>query len=239
MLNKVKKIIVCAFALVLCIMNVGQVNVLANTDDINEELKGYDLTACENAKTSSLITFSELGFGTDDYSLIAYVYNYDKKPLNLNTGSNVINMACRFIVDDKTNEYVPVEYSNFNLKYLSKTSDNLIYKFSVVDKDKILKNLFTYQNAIYGERTYAITGIQLIDIYSNLAKDYNVGRKFIYSGYENDKTLKHSLKTVETIELKVNYVWYRTDSSSKGKNYQNQLNSVYFSVPNRYFDEGY
>ncbi|MBQ9782386.1 MAG: hypothetical protein IJW26_04300, partial [Clostridia bacterium] len=31
-------------------------------------------------------------------------------------------------------------------------------------------------------------------------------------------------------------VWYRTKSSDKGANYQNQVNSVYFAVPNRFFD---
>ena len=44
------------------------------------------------------------------------------------------------------------------------------------------------------------------------------------------------MEYLETITLDVKHTFYRTQTSSKGAGYQNQLDTVYFAVPQRFFD---
>ena len=45
-----------------------------------------------------------------------------------------------------------------------------------------------------------------------------------------------AMGNAEAVQLKVQHTYYRTSSSSKGENHQNQLDTVYFAVPKRLFD---
>ena len=45
-----------------------------------------------------------------------------------------------------------------------------------------------------------------------------------------------NIEYLEIITLDVKHTFYKTMTSSKGAGYQNQLDTVYFSVPNRFFD---
>lgn len=200
-----------------------------NDGGISKELENVDLSAYESEGKTQLITLAETGFGKEDFALIAYVYNANKSKINKTSKSNVINMA--FVYDS---ENKPTSYYNFKLKYVSSTEDDGIYKFKVVDVGNVLKNLATYLNRVTGKRRYSVSGIQLITEGANTAVDYAVGKTYVYSG---DSELK--LETLSTVELEVCPVWYRTPSSNKGAYYQHQLNAVYFSVPNKFLEDGY
>ncbi len=230
-----KKLLITLILAFLTLFNIAPVSVLADTSidgNIRKELADVDLKVYESANKTTLITLSEMNFASNDYKLIVYVYNAEKTVLNKNYSSNVINMATKY-----NDENEPVEYSNLKLKYISNTEDNAIYKFLIVDDGKVIKDNSAYQYARYGERRYDVAGIQLLNVTDRTAKDYNLGITYVYSGLEASKT--HSLTTLETIELDVRPAWYRTNTSDKGKYYQNQLNSVYFSVPEKYFQDGY
>lgn len=228
-----KKILLTILLAALTLFNGTTQFVFANTSNGNEiltELEDIDLSLYSDKTT--IITFSEIGFGTQDYKLILYVYNVDKTELSKNYSSNVLNIATAYNTNNK-----PTAYSNMKLKYISSTEDNSIYKFSVVDENDILKQNSAYQNAMFYERRYDVAGIQLLKLGNRLPIDHPINTTYVYSGTANDNT--HKLETLETISLEVHPIWYRTKTSNKGKYYQNQLNSVYFSVPNEYLQDGF
>ncbi len=227
-----KKLITLLYVLILSFICIAPSNVYANDNgqDIINELKNVDLNIYENAGKTDVITLAEDDFGTSNYSLTLYVYNASKTELSRFTGSNVISLAYKFDSDNK-----PLEYSNFKLKYISSLEDNSIYKFAVLDSSKILQRAFSSQNFATGKRCYNVAGVQLLSVNDVNAKDFKIAKTFIYSGEDKNVTLD----VLETIELELNDVWYRTKSSSKGANYQNQVNSVYFAVPNHYFEKGF
>ncbi len=199
-------------------------------EDIEEELKNVDLTPYVEANKTDIITLSEVGFGTEDYKLIVYVYNATGNEFYKGaTESNVINIATHY-----HNKNEPIGYDNLRLKYISSTQDNLIYKFSIIDnEDKIGKNA-RKQFVENGKRRYDIVGVQLLSIFDKLAKDFPVGKKYVYSGIDSLE-----FQSFDVLELEVYPVWYRTNSSNAGANYQHQLNAVYFSVPDDKLKDGY
>ena len=230
-----KKIILTLFVTLCLLLDVCPVTVQAQTSnsaDILQELEQIDLEAYKNANTTALITLSENGFGTDKYELYIYVYYAEKQIISKSETSNLINIAIKF--NDK---HDAIEYANVNLKQIAKTENNSIYKFKILDDGNVLKNSTAQQYGIFGERKYDVASIQLLQAGARTAKDYTVGTSYIYSGLESSKT--HKLNTLETIQLEVHPAWYRTQTSDKGKYYQNQLNSVYFAVPEKYFQDGY
>ncbi|MBE5744354.1 MAG: hypothetical protein E7358_06590 [Clostridiales bacterium] len=208
-------------------------NVSAKTyssgEDIEVELKNVDLTPYVEANKTDIITLSEVGFGTDDYKLIVYVFNHDKKKLSKNSVSNKINVAIKYDANQQA-----TEYDNFCLKYISSTKDEQIYKFSIVDKNDVLKNLATEMESKHKERRYNVAGVQLFEVGKQNAHDNKVAKGYIYSGDKNE--LK--VKGIETIQLEVHPVYYRTQTSDIA-GAQNQLNSVYFSIPNKYLEDNF
>ncbi len=199
-----------------------------NDGGIAKELENVDLSAYESENKTQVITLSEVGFGSDDFGLVVYVYNTYKNELVKNSESNVVNIAIAYDNDNRA-----TAYHNFRLTFISSTEDGSVCKFKVIDKDKTLKTLAENQNVKDGKRRYSIAGIQLIKQGNKTAEDFEVGKTFIYSGKDN-----LSLETLTTVKLEVKPVWYRTKTSDKGAYYQNQLNAVYFSVPNKYLENG-
>lgn len=201
-----------------------------NDGGISKELKDVDLSVYKTENKTQLITLSEVGFNTSDYKIIVYVYNAGKTLFDQNTASNKINVATTY-----NDEHKPISYANFSLQYISKTEDNSIYKFAIVDDGNVLKDSAELQNTLYDERRYDVVGVQLLNAGNVLAKDNKVEKTYVYSGTAD----KLTLKGIKSIELEVHPVWYRTETSDKGANYQHQLNAVYFSVPNDYLKDGY
>ena len=82
--------------------------------------------------------------------------------------------------------------------------------------------------------------MELVTKGSKNAVEYAVGGSYKFSGYvsgygadENaESNLTCSVTELETISLDVRSTNFRTQSSSAGKDHQNQLDSVYFSVDN-------
>lgn len=176
-----------------------------------------------------------------NYGLCLYVYN--PQGLNLSTDSkrNKIQMAVSY--DSGGN---PSDYVKFDLQFCSKSSDsdykNLFYKFKVVDK-KVNETTFAERvNSV--KRRYDVSGVELLIYGSTNATDYAVNGTYKFTGYAEGygpdanakSTLKCDVQFLETIDLEVKHTFYRTSTSSKGAGYQNQLDTVYFAVPNRFFE---
>lgn len=172
-----------------------------------------------------------------------YVYIYNPKGLNLSTSSksNKIQMAVKYDEEGK-----PTDYVKFSLEFCNKSehSDykNLFYKFKVIDK--AVDGTTFYERVNSNARRYDISGIELTTYGEPNATDYYVGGTYTFTGYAEgygpDSTAKDtlacSINYLETVKLDVFHTFYRTKTSIKGAGYQNQLDTVYFAVPKRFFE---
>ena len=176
----------------------------------------------------------------DNYGLYIYVYN--PKGLNIvgDSKQNKIQMATSYN-DDGT----PNEYTKFNLQFCSKVESgdhkNLFYKFKVVDKEV---NGTTFLDRVSSnERRYDISGVELLTSGNKNATEYGIGGTYRFTGYVQGygpdgnakSTLTCLVENLETLELSVRHTNFRTNVSSLGPDHYNEVNTVYFAVPEHIF----
>ncbi len=178
----------------------------------------------------------------DNYGLYLYVYN--PRGLNIATASksNKVQMAVSYNGEGKPNQY-----EKFDLQFCSKSAQgdykNLFYKFKVVEHKVNGKSFLDRVNS--NERRYDISGIELMTFGNTTATEYGVNGTYKFKGYakgygpdmQAESTLTCEVEYLETIKLDVKHTFYRTTSSNQGVGYQDQIDTVYFSVPNRFFEE--
>lgn len=178
----------------------------------------------------------------DNYGL--YVYIYNPKGLNLSTDNkrNKIQMAVSYNKDGN-----PSAYEKFSLEFCSKVESgdykNLFYKYKVVDR-KVNGTTFD-QRVNSNERRYDISGIELAVHGSGTVTEYHVGTTYRFTGYaagygqnsNEESTLRCEIEKLETISLSVKHTFYRSKTSTLGAGHQNQLDTVYFTVPKSYIEE--
>ncbi len=176
----------------------------------------------------------------DDYGLYVYLYNPSGKNIDTTGSANTIQMAVSY--DD---DGVPNDYEKFGLKFCSKSEEsnykNLFYKFKVVDKKINGKTFIDRVNS--NQRRYDVSGIEILDEGKNLPTDYGVGGTYLFTGYAKgygidvsaESTLTCEVNDLETVKLDVHSTYYRTGEYTT--NLKHDLTSVYFAVPNRFFEE--
>ena len=206
------------------------------------DLKDYPY---DESKQVQIINFVEYCYSykanmRGNYGLYVYIYNPQGLNFSTTSKSNKIQMAVKYDADGN-----PSDYAKFDLRFLSKSEGNyknLFYKFKVVDKAIDGKTFAQRVNS--NERRYDVSGVELMTYGANNATDYPVNGTYIFTGYAagygpdaNAKsTLTSKVEYLETVSLDVKHTFYRTQTSSKGAGYQNQLDTVYFAVPQRFFD---
>ncbi|MBQ1232998.1 MAG: hypothetical protein IIX86_05660 [Clostridia bacterium] len=226
-----------------------QTNVLEDllTSTVNGkpfDLRAYPFREDGEVQVISMIEYcySYKGNQRENYGLYLYVYN--PKGLNLSTDSkrNKVQMAVSYNKDGN-----PDAYEKFSLEFCSKVESgdykNLFYKYKVIDR-KIGGETFD-QRVNSNERRYDISGIELTTHGSDTATEYHVGTSYRYTGYAagygpnsgDISTLHCEIEKLETISLSVKHTFYRSESSSLGAGHQNQLDTVYFTIPVRYLEE--
>lgn len=199
----------------------------------------------ENGKLS-IVSFVEYCYSyktnmRTNYGLYLLIYNPQALNLSTNTKQNKIQMAVSY---DKNG--TPTRYEKFDLLFLSKSSGdykNLFYKYKILDREIDGKRFSDRVNT--NERRYDISGIELVTYGDKNATEYGIGGTFVFTGYcegygpdANAKsTLNCVVKDLETLELQVHHTAFRTDVSSRGKNHYNEVNTVYFSIPERIYKE--
>lgn len=176
-----------------------------------------------------------------NYGLYVYVYNPKGLNLSTNSKSNKIQMAVSY--DGENNQ---TDYVKFDLQFLSKSEEtdykNLFYKFKVIDR-KINGTTFA-ERVDSNERRYDVSGIELMTYGADNATEYPVNGTYKFTGYaqgygpqaSTKSTLQSKVEYLESVTLDVKHTFYRTKTSVKGAGYQNQLDTVYFAVPKRFFD---
>lgn len=263
--GKKNKILLCiiAIVMVLCTIltvvqptvafaaetenNYDKTNVL---DDLNSstvngkafDIKNYPFNEKSNIQ---IINFVEYCYSyranmRENYALYVYVYNPKGKNLDTNSKQNKIQMATSYNSDGEPNGY-----TKFNLEFCSKVEDgdykNLFYKFKVVDKTVNGTTFAEHVNS--NQRRYDVSGIELLTYGAKNATEYGVGGSYIFTGYAEGygpdgnakSTLNCVVQDLETLELSVHHTNFRTNVSSLGADHYNEVNTVYFSVPERIF----
>lgn len=225
-------------------------------DDLGStiDLSKYPAVAGAEPKLYSFMEYcySPNAFRRENYALYIYVYNPSQTEYSEFTGVSVANMAFKYKTDEKgdfvlndENELTAVDYRNFPLKNCGYTQggsvDKLFYKFRVMGVEDILNNVVKMDEAGM-ERRYDLVGLQLFTKGADLAEDYDVGQEIYYKGYAEgygnslDSTLSSRWEKGDFIELNVEHTFYRTMTSSLGNGHQNQLDTVYFQVPETLFE---
>lgn len=174
---------------------------------------------------------------SENFALYVYVYNPGALEFK-DTSLNRIQMAVGYDKDGNPNDYKKYELKLVNYSKES-GNDRLFYKFKVVDDGSI------YDRLISTERRYDVSGIELVTEGKLNASESGVSKTFIYTGFsagygpngQTESTLKCVYDVLETVELNVNHTYWRSKSSNRGVGYQNQLDSVYFTVPNSLLEE--
>ncbi len=178
-----------------------------------------------------------------NYGLYLYIYNPNGRNINTTDGVNKVQMAVGYNEDG-----TPNNYEKFDLKFCSKSEEQfyegLFYKFKVIDHlSSDGKTML--QRVKSSARRYDISGFEILENKQNSAIEYGVGGTYTFTGYakgygadiNEESTLTCEVTDLETIELDVKHTFYRSQTSSLGAGHQNQLDTVYFSVPKRFIEE--
>lgn len=170
----------------------------------------------------------------DDFGLYIYVYNPQDIAFDTNTERNKIQFRCGNLPSAK----YTLDFLNY-----SKAAgyEGLFYKFrirlSLNERNSILKSL--NENS----RVYEITEIELV-VKSNVTA-YKVGAKYTYTGYvkgygselSETNTLSCTVDGFDKcLDLQVHHTFYRPQGDYYNGE-QSQLNSCYFRIPNKYFED--
>lgn len=183
----------------------------------------------------------------DKYGLYLYVYNPTLLDIDATSGQNKVQIAVRYNTHTITNNSRPTLYEKFDIKFCSKVENGaykgLFYKFKVIDhKSDDGKTIAERVNS--NSRRYDISGIELLTVGNSNSTEYPLSKTYSFSGYSKGMGADEELdqvtlesKVLETVSLDVKNTYYRTGHSNKGKNHQNQLDSVYFAVDNALLDK--
>ena len=223
-------------------------NVLDDLQSSKVNGKPFDIAdyPFNESKDIQVISFVEYCYSykanlRDNYGL--YVYIYNPKGLNLSTNEkqNKIQMAVAYDAEGN-----PSDYEKFSLEFCSKVESgdykNLFYKFKVIDR-KV--NGTTFSDRVNSNaRRYDVSGVEITTYGASTATEYGVCGTYIFTGFAEGygpdanakSTLSCDVEYLETIELSVKHTFYRSETSALGSGHQNQLDTVYFSVPKRFLD---
>lgn len=178
----------------------------------------------------------------NNYEMYIILYNPGELDIETQSYQNKIQLAVEYNYNNE-----PLRFEKYRLEFCNKSTrgeyKNLFYKFRVVDrqingkhfKDRVASNA----------RRYDISGMELLIKGNQNAVDYNVSSTYIFTGFakgyginaNDESTLKCSVSKMETLSLNVEHTNYRTNVSSLGADHYNEVNSVYFSIPNRIFEQ--
>ena len=156
----------------------------------------------------------------NDFSLYVYIFN----PLE---DREFFTTDMRNNLQFSLKEY-DENYKKYNLEFISK-HENRFFKFKV----SLDNNL--YNKLDPSERTYNVSGFELVTVGNSNATDYPVDKSFIFTGSSDDNNLECNVTGLETIHLDVNGGYYRTPGLNENGN-QTDIFYVYFSIPDVYLD---
>lgn len=237
-------------------LNYDNTNVLDDLKSATVNGQPFNLSAYPRNPFGSpqVITFAEYCYsqyenGNGNYALYIYVYNPALTEFSFVSQRNKIEISSDFFYAGEEGAVGSVkDYTKFPLKFCNASTgeyENRFLKFRIVDENNVLLNAEREHEEATGNRYYHIAGIELFAVGGDAttAQDYWVNQYYQFSGYaegygdsEKFPFQCDATGNAEAVQLDVQHTYYRTESSGKGANYQNQLDTVYFAVPKRLFD---
>ena len=223
---------------------------------IEDDLEGVDLNNYPKNSMGEvdIISFVEYSYSNQSYlseyyGLYIYVYNPTGKDITITNDNNFVNALVGF--DENGTEI----YDSVNLEYLDKTSDNLIYKFKLSRSSDFLKMAREYAIDHEGKRLY-----KFVDLEIKHGRDIvnaDISKEYVWSGFAaycgDDSSAVSTLECTDygarTIALKVMSTNYRFAEKAVTKftdtmalmdtwsYYQDELNSVFFTIPKEYYED--
>lgn len=169
------------------------------------------------------------------YGLYIYVYNPTQQPINCKVDLNEIQMSDSFKEDG-----TKANCHDYTLTFLDRTDDHLFYKFKVTDSSEQYKIAKDYAALFNGKRRYEITALNITFEGSEKEKTFGISKIYEFTGYaayckdSSDPTSTLECKNYgsQDVHLEVFDTNYR--AGSKGNNLYEDIQSVYFSLPNEY-----
>lgn len=231
-----------------------ETNVMDDLQSSTMNGKKFDILdyVFDENKRLQIINFVEFNYSyrssaRENYALYIYVYNPAAIKIIEESGQNKIQMAVAWNKSED-GTISPTNYEKFRLKFCNKSEDEnykgLFYKFRVIDTP--LADGSTMADRVNSnERRYDVSGVELLTVGNSNATEYGVGGTYKFKGYVKgcgpdkyaDSTLTCEVETLESISLKLNHTNFRSSSvSSVGKDHYNEVNTVYFSVPESFFE---
>ena len=171
------------------------------------------------------------------YGLYIYVYNPTEKTLSTYTELNSVSMVTSY--DEFSS---PKTYESLKLEFLDKTDNNRFYKFKLTESEKLLAMAHNYAKSNNGKRRYEFIDLELTQGSNRL--ESGVSKYYEFSGfaaYCDQNGIPASSLTcyddsTRTIHLVLDHTNYRF-SQNEDTYISDELNSVYFSVSDSYFEE--
>ena len=191
-------------------------------------------------KETAILSFVEYCYSfykdkQNSYGLYIYVYNPQGLEFDINSSLNCIQFAYGLSASTNYMKY-PLQFLNYSTEA---NYERLFYKFKVVlspeQKERILSSLNS------SERSYRVSGVELLENGKTNATDFSVETTYRYSGYaagygsnpNAENTLICKSEETEVLTLNVHSTTYRPDGTNGKNDYtQDSLHSVYFAVPN-------
>lgn len=175
--------------------------------------------------------YSPLELEADNYAVYMYIYNPTGADIDVNSPSNKVLMASNYDAEGK-----PIDYDKYSLFICSKSADNRFLKVRIIDREY---NGQTIKQRVNPQaRRYDVAGIELYTTGAGNPTDYGIGGTFVFTGYavgmnnNSTSTLACTVTDLETVALDVSSTFWRPDAVGETTYDRNQLDSVYFGVPN-------
>lgn len=192
------------------------------------------------AKTGAaakIFAFSEVGYTySGDFSkfgMYVYVYNPSQKTVK-ESGNHQALMAVKF--DEAGNA---LEWEEFSMNFVEKTDDDLFLKFKIVDHKSSVDGKKIVTRVKRDARRYSVAEIEVHYEGMTKATNVTVGQSYVFTGFSADNSLRLETWDFEILALRdddIHHTFFRTETSTKGDGHRNQLDSVYFAVPNDSYD---
>ena len=175
----------------------------------------------KDADYMMLLNLVEYGFEEEDkssYGLYFYIYNPSGMVIRF-FGQHSVQLSLR----------ENSAYRKIGLDLLDHSDDWRFLKFKLATLNFGGKKIYDQVDA--AKRDYFIGGIEIDSIIKGVV-DYNIAGSYSFTGYRSKNSLSCKRDQILTISLDLHSTQYRTKTSSEGKYYQNQLDSVYFALDN-------
>ena len=226
--------------------------------DVVKDLEnmGYDITAYgkdTEDKNAKILEFMEFCYdergNQNDYGLYIYVYNPTAEPISTGSKYNTVQL---YTVDSSGGTTM---WGKVNLTTVSFSTGTISYTVGEEKVERDISHLFyKFKLDISGlkgfvsslppqRREYRIIDLELQygnEVNPRLSKITNAYICVGFQGYHSsDPSSDHSSyfctsNTLEAIEVELHPATWKTASSDKGENYQYEVSSVYFSLPDYY-----